>query len=247
LVPNATGSASVVGTLSIAGPASSPTAVLDVNNGAAVIDYSGSSPVSTVRQQIIAGRGSVGLGGAWNGMGITSSAVATANAMEPESRSVGYAENSSMPLGPLTTFRGQAVDSTSILIAHTRTGDANLDGSVNDDDVTILGASYAPGVAGASWAVGDFDYNGFVDDDDVTLMGALYNPAAPPLATPALALGASAAVTEPGGVVSGSYALVAVPEPSTFFMSGVVVAILLVSRRLRSSCASPTRRRAIER
>jgi hypothetical protein len=63
----------------------------------------------------------------------------------------------------------------------TRTGDANLDGVVNDDDVTILGATYAPGVPQPHWALGDFDYNGFVDDDDVTLLGALYDPAAAPL------------------------------------------------------------------
>ena len=31
-------------------------------------------------------------------------------------------------------------------MAFTRTGDANLDGLVNDDDVTIVGATYAPGV-----------------------------------------------------------------------------------------------------
>jgi hypothetical protein len=55
-------------------------------------------------------------------------------------------------------------------MAFTRTGDANLDGVVNDDDVTIVGATYAPGAPNAVWALGDFDYNGFVDDDDdVTL------------------------------------------------------------------------------
>jgi hypothetical protein len=51
-----------------------------------------------------------------------------------------------MPLGPLTTFRGQPVDGTAILLAFARSGDANLDGMVNDDDVTIVGAAYAPGV-----------------------------------------------------------------------------------------------------
>ena len=81
-----------------------------------------------------------------------SSAAAAAVATEPESRSVGFAENATMPLGALTTFRGQQVDVTSILMAFTRTGDANLDGLVNDDDVTIVGATYAPGVPQASWA-----------------------------------------------------------------------------------------------
>ena len=112
---------------------------------------------------------------------------------------MGYAVNADMPLGPVTEFRGQPVDPTTVLIRHTRIGDANLDGVVNDDDVTIVGAVYAPGVANASWANGDFDYNGFVDDDDVTLLGALYNPGLPPL--PAPQAGVSA-----------------VPEPSTWLM-----------------------------
>ena len=136
-------STSVLGALSIAGDAT-PAAKLDLTNNAAVIDHAAPSPAATVRQQIVAGRGGAGLGKTWNGNGITSSAAATANAADAESRSLGYAENSQLPLGPYTDFRGQPVDGTSLLIAYTRTGDANLDGVVNDDDVTIVGAKYAP-------------------------------------------------------------------------------------------------------
>ena len=78
----------------------------------------------------------------------------------------------------LLLLRGEVVDNTSVLIAYTRTGDANLDGVVNDDDVTIVGSQLCPGIAKPSWALGDFDYNGFVDDDDVTLLGAFYHPSA---------------------------------------------------------------------
>jgi hypothetical protein len=73
-----------------------------------------------------------------------------------------------------------------VLVRTTRTADANLDGIVNDDDVTIVGAFYAPGVPNPHWALGDFDYNGFVDDDDVTQLGAIYAPTAAPQAPPAL-------------------------------------------------------------
>jgi hypothetical protein len=195
----ASAATSVVGRLAIAGTAIAPAATLDMTNNSAVIDYTGSSPVASVRQQIVAGRGGPGMGAGWNGMGITSSAVASANSTDPESRSVAYAENATLPLGPRTIFRGQPVDDTSVLIAFARTGDANLDGVVNDDDVTIIGATYAPGVPQPSWALGDFDYNGFVDDDDVTLLGAFYNPAAAPLtaAIPPLASNI-APVPEPG-------------------------------------------------
>jgi hypothetical protein len=98
---------------------------------------------------------------------------------------------------------------------YTRTGDANLDGLVNDDDVTIVSASYAPGVANASWALGDFDYNGFVDDDDVTLLGAFYDPSAAPLAA--------------------SNSAAAVPEPSSVALAASAsVGFLLTAKRRRS-------------
>jgi hypothetical protein len=168
-------------------------ATLDIGNNAVVVDYTGASPVGTIRSRILSGRGGSGLGASWNGTGITSSAVAQANLTEPESRSIGYAENATLPLGAYATFRGVPVDGTSVLLAFARTADANLDGFVDDNDATVLGASYAPATATAVWALGDFEYNGFVDDDDATLLGAFYNPAA----------GAPAPVALSGGGVSG--------------------------------------------
>jgi T5SS/PEP-CTERM-associated repeat protein len=223
-------STSVINSLSIAGGAA-PTAKLDLTDNAAVIDYSGTSPAATVRAQILAGRGGPGLGATWNGQGVNSSAAATVNAADPESRSVGYAENAAMPLGGLTTFRGHPVDDTSILIAFTRTGDANLDGLVNDDDVTIVGATFAPGVPQPSWALGDFDYNGFVDDDDVTLLGVFYDPSATPLFNlPA----------EPGVGASAS-GVAAVPEPATALLlatgvTGILLGALNRKRKVVASC-----------
>jgi hypothetical protein len=205
----------VTPTLAIAGTPTAPTGKLDLTTNSGIVNYTGTSPADAIRQQILSGRGGSGLGKTWNGQGITSSAAAAA---EAETRSVGYAENSAMPLGPLTTFRGQPVDDTTVIMAFTRTADANLDGVVNDDDVTIVGATYAPGVAGGTWARGDFDYNGFVDDDDVTLLGALYDPSATPIAAPAI----------------GSVA--AVPEPSTVILLGVAMAawVITAMRRRRS-------------
>ena len=203
---------SVIKSLTIVGDAT-PTAKLDLTNNAAIINYAGTSPAGTIRQQILAGRGGAGLDKQWSGQGITSSAAATVNATEPESHSVGYAENSVLPLGSYTTFRGQPVDDTSLLVAYTRTGDGNLDGIVNDDDVTIVGTSYAPGVPNASWALGDFDYNGFVDDDDVTLLGAFYDPSAAPLTMMA-----------EGPTVNAE----AVPEPPTIALATFVIAIALL-------------------
>jgi hypothetical protein len=202
VILNSNGGTSVLGALNIAG-GPTPTGKLNLSDNAAIIDYEVESPEVTLRQQILTGRGGSGLGKTWNGPGITSSAAASANAAEPESRSIGYAENSALPLGPYTNFRGQPVDDTSVLMAFTRTGDANLDGIVNDEDVTIVSATYAPGIPQPHWALGDFDYNGFVDDADVTLLSALYDPSAPPLFAATAATGGVAAVPEPAALALG--------------------------------------------
>jgi hypothetical protein len=207
-----------------------PTGKLDISNNAAILDYSGSSPTEAVRQQILNGRGGAGFGATWEGSGITSSIAALANQVSAEARAIGYAENASLALGPYTAFRGEPVDDSALLIAYTRTGDANLDGVVNDDDVTIVGATYAPGVPKPAWALGDFDYNGFVDDDDVTLLGAFYDPNAAPLSIADIV-----AASTPG---RGS-----VPEPCTLAL--VVVAALssvaLVKLRPRIAASGTSR------
>jgi hypothetical protein len=142
--------------------------------------------------------------------------VAAADVMtDPEAKSIGYAVNGELPLAPYAEFRGQAVDSDALLLAYTRTGDANLDGVVDDADVTIVNASYAPGMPQPHWALGDFDYNGFVDDADVTLLNALYDPTAEPLITPA-----------PPGVS-------AVPEPGTAGLMFAGLAAVLVAETVR--------------
>jgi hypothetical protein len=204
--------ASVLDTLSIAGDGK-PRARLDLGISAIVINGSAKTPTGVIREQIVAGRGGSGFGASWTGNGIASSAAAAANTTEPESRSIGYAENGSLPLGPYTTFRGQPVDDTSMLIAFTRTGDANLDGVVNDQDVTIVSAAYAPGVPQPHWALGDFDYDGFVDDGDVTLLGVFYDPSAAPL------MSALTEVTSTSGI--------SVPEPSTGALLGVLAGVLI--------------------
>ncbi len=217
---------SVLSTLSIAGDVA-PTATFDLTDNAAIVDYTGTSPAATVRAQILAGRGGPGLGQDWDGMGITSSAAAAAVAAEPESRSVGYAENATMPLGALATFAGQPVDDTSVLMAFTRTADANLDGVVNDDDVTIVGATYAPGVPQPHWALGDFDYNGFVDDDDVTLLGAFYDPSAAPIGVvPPVATNQVSAVPEPASLVLA-------------ISAAIGIGLLMAHRGDRERCVGP--------
>jgi hypothetical protein len=190
----------VTGGLTIAG-GGTPTGKVDVTNNAVVVDYpaAGPSPDATVRAQIIAGRGGMGLNKTWNGAGGITSSQAAADTLN--AGSVGYAVNGTMPLGALTTFRGEAIDPSTVIVRYTRTGDANLDGVVNTSDVAIVGAQYAPGFAKPRWDLGDFDYSGFVDNDDIALLGAFYNPGAPPIPAPAGQQTEVAAVPEPATVV----------------------------------------------
>ena len=204
------------GILALAG-GTVPSGRLDVTTGGMVLDYPilGPSPAAEVRRRIVDARGGTDLIGTWRGSGITS----TAAAADPSLLSVGYAANAELPLGPYTNFRGQPVDSTSVLIRGTRIGDATLDGVVDDRDVTIVGATYGM-TSGATWALGDFDYDGDVDDGDVTLVSALYNPSALPVGVPEAASGG----------------LTAVPEPTSWLMltCGGIVAAVFAWRRRRS-------------
>src|SRR6185503_15711129 len=125
-------------------------------------------------------------GGDWNGTGgISSFAASSAGGGDDISFAVGYVDNSFLPnlgLASYTSFGGQTVNGTSVLIRYTKGADVNLDGLINGDDVTIVGADLNAGGTG-EWFLGDFDYDGICDGDDVTVLGALYDPTAPPLSS----------------------------------------------------------------
>lgn len=196
LAVGGSGLTSVLGRIAIAGAPSSPLGSLDLTGSALIVDYvtAEQNPTMDIRQWIIAGRGRAGLSPSWTGTGITSSQAATDAVARPNATSVAYADNVTIPTGQYGFFRGRPVDETTVLMCYTRTGDVNLDGVVNDDDVTIVGVNFAPGFSKPHWVLGDFDYSGFVDNDDVTLLGVFYNPSAPAVAV--------AAVPEPASVVT---------------------------------------------
>ena len=91
-------------------------------------------------------------------------------------------------------------------------GDANQDGKVDINDLTIVLANYNQ--SGLSWPQGDFNADGKVDINDLTIVLAHYNQS----------IGSAA-----GG-------LAAVPEPSAAarFAALVLAAGGLCGRRLRS-------------
>jgi hypothetical protein len=146
-----TAGTSKIKTLTIAGTASTPTATLDLADNDFILDYTGGTPVDQFRQWIKAGHDL--------GTGITSSS-ATA------STRLGYGDNAVLNR---STFSGQSVDSTSILVKYTYAGDANLDGVVDSSDLAALAMAWQQA---AFWTSGDFNYDHVVNVDDLDLLAA---------------------------------------------------------------------------
>jgi hypothetical protein len=130
--PNGTDSGtSNVTALSIAGGS-----MLDLADNALVVDYSGASPLATIKSQLISGYA----GGGWTGNGITSSTAAAvaADGANLHKTALGYAEASALGV---STFAGQGVDDTAVLIRYTLAGDANLDLMVDTIDFKLKAIS----------------------------------------------------------------------------------------------------------
>ena len=160
-----------VNSLAIAGGAA-PVAQLNVNDDNLIIKYSGASPLALTTAQLASGFN----GGNWAGNGIRSGTAAGA----PNNFALGIVEASD--IGSPPTYAGEPIDATTLLIAYTRQGDANLDRVTNIADFAILGANFN---TLGRWARGDFNYDGTVGIADFSLLAANFNlnvPADLPLA-----------------------------------------------------------------
>jgi hypothetical protein len=159
---NSSAGASKVNDLIIAGGAS-PTATLDLSNNVLIINYSGSSPAASVRDQIRAGFNA----GDWQGLGITSSKAALAAATSVKT-AIGYAESSSLFGSFPGSYAGQTIDdNTTLILKYTLSGDANFDEKVNTLDFNLLAGGFG---SGSTWQGGDFNYDGVVDSADFSAL-----------------------------------------------------------------------------
>jgi len=138
------------------------TSQLDLTYNSLILKYSGASPLDLVAGWLRTGYNQ----NKWNGNGIVSSAAANS-----ATYAVGYAENDLLPVR-FTQFAGEPVDGNTVLARYTYLGDLNLDGKVDDNDVTILALNYDHGAAtNHYWFQGDiWGYDGRVDDNDVTVL-----------------------------------------------------------------------------
>ena len=131
---------------------------IDTANGAAInlgvnallLDYTGSSPLTTIRNYVTAGYAA----GAFTGPGLRPS---TANA----AKRLGYGEAGNalgLSGSATTTYLGQTVDATTVIVRYTYAGDADLDGGVSINDFNRFATAFG-NATGALWTGGDFDYD----------------------------------------------------------------------------------------
>ena len=91
---------------------------------------------------------------------VSSAAVSSVAAENPGTYGLGYAEAAA--LGD-TTFDGVTLGSNAVLVKYTLVGDANLDGTVNFSDYSILQNNYG---LSSNWSSGDFNYDGMTNFND---------------------------------------------------------------------------------
>jgi fibronectin-binding autotransporter adhesin len=120
----------------------------------------------------------------------------------------------------LTSFDGESVLSSDVLVKYTYYGDATLDGHVDGSDYSMIDTGFAGG--GTGWQYGDFNYDGHIDGSDYSLIDNTFNQQS--------VAGFAAEVAVNTSEIAGGSA--AVPEPASLGLLGIG-AIGLMSRRRR--------------
>ncbi|HUB24160.1 MAG TPA: PEP-CTERM sorting domain-containing protein [Tepidisphaeraceae bacterium] len=177
---------------------------LDVTNNTVTIKYgSGTDPLGAIVSCLASGYH----GGAWNGTGIDSSAVAGLNASQ---RALIYALGYSDGADGITN-----VPSGEIEIMATMAGDAKLQGNVVFGDFQLLAEYF--GQSGG-WDQGNFTYGGTVDFGDFQLLAQDFGANSSALTAGELASLNGFAEQFGDRLVAnanGGFSLVAVPEPAS--------------------------------
>jgi alpha-L-arabinofuranosidase len=130
---------------------------LNITNNQLFINYGATTdPISSIVALLAKGYNA----GAWNGVGINTTAPLTVGGFQ---YGLGYADSVD-PGNPA------ALSSGTIEIRYTLLGDANLDGIVNGTDFSILAANFGTGAT--SWDQGNFLYGSSVNGSDFSALSA---------------------------------------------------------------------------
>ena len=146
---------------------------LDVGTNELLINYgntytAGTDPIATVRSLIASGYNN----GHWNGTGIISAAAATENAIPGVPKyGIGYSDGTDQINGHSIV---SGLSSGQIELKYTLLGDANLDGTVNGSDFSILAANFGQGYS--NWDQGNFLFTPAVNGTDFSRLGRQFRP-----------------------------------------------------------------------
>jgi hypothetical protein len=196
---------------------------MDVNNNHFFINYgAGSDPIVTIYGYLKSGYNS----GNWNGPGIMSTAASTQDAIGGSLKyGIGWADGKDK----IAT----SISSGTIELKYTLLGDANLDGTVNGSDFSLLAANFGLGVT--NWDQGNFLFTSSVNGSDFSALAANFGQGDS---------GADASVTPADIAALDAFAvanglpipvITPVPEPACMAVTFLAAATLGVRRRRRSS------------
>jgi autotransporter-associated beta strand protein len=129
-----------------------------------------------------------------------------------------------------STFDGQPVIDTDVLVKYTYFGDANLSGTVNAADYEAIDNGFNSQTGPdplTGWINGDFNYDGKINGDDYTLIDNAFN------AQGGVSL-ASVPTLPTEMIADATSQIAAVPEPGTFGLLTLGGALLTRRRRKNS-------------
>jgi hypothetical protein len=148
----------ILSALSIAGSSGNWSGTLDLSGNDLIVR---GGNLGNITSQVAGGYS----GGTWAGSGITSLSAASDHTfltalgvMQPASSS---------------SFDGQTIAATDVVVKYTYYGDANLDGKVDGTDYSKIDNGYLLHLTG--WQNGDFNYDGVINGSDYTLIDNAFN------------------------------------------------------------------------
>jgi fibronectin-binding autotransporter adhesin len=191
--------------------------VLDISNNHVIIDYGATDPMSTILGYLKSGFNN----GAWNGTSgiISSTAQTKTNGL---TYSVGWAD------GNDKTGAVKNLTSGEIELKYTLVGDANLDGTVNGSDFSILAANFGLGVT--NWDQGNFLYTSSVNGSDFSALAANFGQGDSGAAVTPADIAALDSFAAANGLPAPTIA--AVPEPASIGLLALGT-VTVLSRRQR--------------